>query len=62
MSDDTEKQKQKWSRLQNDLRSAAADWDELTRRPEARSPEEEQLAELRRLLSELEDSLRAFDQ
>jgi len=62
MSDDIEKQQQKWSRLQNDLRSAAADWEELARQPKARSPEEEQLAELRRLLAELEDSLRAFDQ
>lgn len=62
MSDDTEKKQHRWNRLQADLGKAAADWEKLNRGPERPSPEEEHLAELRRLLSELEDSLRAFDQ
>lgn len=62
MSDDIEKRQPfPWSRIQQDLRSALDHWDLLDRQlGETRNPEEEKLAELRRLLTDLEAKIRDF--
>jgi hypothetical protein len=56
-------EKETWQQIQQDLRSALDSWTEMTQRPKAKkSPEEQQLEDMKRLLANLKSKIREFEE
>lgn len=63
MMNDNDEKKKHWKSIQEDLKSALDSWTDLSQKARVRkSPEQQQMEEIRRLLGDLQSKIRSFDE
>lgn len=63
MNNENDEKKIHWKSIQEDLKSALDSWTDLSQKVTKRkTPEQQQMEEIRRLLGDLQSKIRDFDQ